>query len=144
MSLTERLQTYEYPVKTAVSTELHDLNDPDATSPARIGKQQVTKSLCAWIRKVRQSFIFDVVLISQANDHCRSGGTAGLIYEFLYIWVGTLSVSGVMEELAPMLSTAGEQYYWVYLLAPSESKNFMSHVTGKFPSLKSNRNSAKE
>ncbi|KAF7872052.1 uncharacterized protein EAF02_009157 [Botrytis sinoallii] len=43
MSLTDRLQTYEYSIKTAVSAELHDLNDPDATYLARIGKQQVTK-----------------------------------------------------------------------------------------------------
>lgn len=60
-----------------------------------------------------------------------SGGPAGLIYGFLFTWIGTLSVTAVMGELASMMPTAGGQYHWIGVLAPDNSKRFLSYVAGE-------------
>jgi choline transport protein len=63
-----------------------------------------------------------------------SGGPARLIYGVLFIWLGTLSVFTVMGELVSMIPSAGGQYHWVFLLAPSNCRKILSYITGKFRS----------
>ena len=60
-----------------------------------------------------------------------SGGPAGLVYGFLLVWLGNLSVFITMGELVSMIPTAGGQYHWVSILAPRQSKKFLSYVTGR-------------
>lgn len=59
-----------------------------------------------------------------------SGGPAGLIYGFLLVLLGNISVFIVIGELSSAIPTAGGQYHWVSLLAPRSSKRFFSYVTG--------------
>ncbi|CAK47173.1 uncharacterized protein An18g00960 [Aspergillus niger] len=58
------------------------------------------------------------------------GGPAGLVYGFLGVWAGIISVFISMGELASMMPSAGGQYHWVSILAPRSARKFLSHVTG--------------
>ncbi|QUC21752.1 uncharacterized protein UV8b_05995 [Ustilaginoidea virens] len=49
-----------------------------------------------------------------------SGGPGGLLYQYIFVWIGTLCT-------AP---TAGGQYHWVSMLAPKPCRNFLSYITG--------------
>ena len=59
-----------------------------------------------------------------------NGGPAGLVYGFLVIWIGNLSVFSTLSELVSMAPTSGGQYHWVSMLAPRSSAKFLSYVTG--------------
>lgn len=59
-----------------------------------------------------------------------NGGAAGIIYTFIAIWIGNLSVFAALCELASMAPTAAGQYHWVYMLAPESSRRLLSFVTG--------------
>lgn len=73
-----------------------------------------------------------LALFSQGLDN---GGPAGLIYGFIIAWLSTLSVYTVISELASMAPIAGGQYYWVYMLAPTEYKKISSYVVGWLTSM---------
>lgn len=59
-----------------------------------------------------------------------NGGTAGLVWQFILVWGGTLSTFVTIGELASMAPTAGGQYHWVSMLAPRWNRNFLSYITG--------------
>ncbi|MCJ1393349.1 hypothetical protein MMC18_006222 [Xylographa bjoerkii] len=58
------------------------------------------------------------------------GGSAGLIYGFILVWIGSLAVFSPLSELVSMAPTAGGQYHWVSMLAPPTSQKFFSYITG--------------
>lgn len=60
----------------------------------------------------------------------QNGGPAGVVYGFILVWVGTLSVFSVLSELVSMAPTAAGQYHWVSMLAPGSCRKFLSYVTG--------------
>lgn len=59
-----------------------------------------------------------------------NGGPAGIIYGFILIWIGNLSVFSTLSELISMAPTSGGQYHWVSMLAPRSSAKFLSYITG--------------
>lgn len=59
-----------------------------------------------------------------------NGGPGGLIYGFIFVWIGNLSVFSTLCELVSMAPTAGGQYHWVAMLAPRWCSKFLSYVTG--------------
>lgn len=61
-----------------------------------------------------------------------NGGPAGLIYGYLFIWVGTLSVFITLSELTSMAPISSGQYHWVSMLAPYKWHKFLSYITGWF------------
>ncbi|KAI9041300.1 amino acid transporter [Aspergillus affinis] len=85
-------------------------SNKDAIELARIGKKEVLKTP-------------DV-------DFTLSGGPAGLVYGYIGVWIGFVSIFVAMGELASMFPSAGGQYHWAFLLAPRSSRRFLSHVTG--------------
>ncbi|KAK8128859.1 hypothetical protein PG984_009967 [Apiospora sp. TS-2023a] len=60
----------------------------------------------------------------------QNGGPSGLVYGYLIVWAGTLSVSAVLSELVSMAPTSGGQYHWVSMLAPPSSRKFFGYITG--------------
>ncbi|KAF1960761.1 amino acid transporter [Byssothecium circinans] len=138
MEKTIDLQTFEdefrQRAKSSVS-EAKGVNDfdRDRYELARAGKEQVLKRrfglvsmtglscglMCTW------ESILVVFSIGFGN-----GGPAGLIYGFLLVWLGNISVFMVIGELSSAIPTAGGQYHWVSLLAPRSSKRFFSYITG--------------
>ncbi|KAF2704304.1 amino acid transporter [Pleomassaria siparia CBS 279.74] len=107
--------------------------DRDRYELARAGKQQVLKRrfglvsmtglscglMCTWESLL---VVFGVGF--------QNGGPAGLIYGFLLIWLGNISVFIVIGELSSAIPTAGGQYHWVSVLAPRSSRKFFSYITG--------------
>ncbi|KAL8787245.1 MAG: hypothetical protein Q9195_007855 [Heterodermia aff. obscurata] len=58
------------------------------------------------------------------------GGSAGLIYGYLFVWAGTIAVFTTMAELASIAPTSGGQYHWVFMMAPPSTRKFMSYIVG--------------
>lgn len=69
-----------------------------------------------------------VVLL--ATGGLTNGGTAGLIYGYIIIWLGNISVFTCLSELASMAPTSGGQYHWVAMLAPRRFAKFLSYLAG--------------
>ena len=59
-----------------------------------------------------------------------NGGSAGLVYGYIFVWVGTISVFTTMAEMASIAPTAGGQYHWVSMMAPARCRNFLGYITG--------------
>ncbi|KAJ3487379.1 hypothetical protein NLG97_g6426 [Lecanicillium saksenae] len=68
-----------------------------------------------------------LVLFSQGLVN---GGSGGLIYTFIVIWIGNLSMFSALSEVVSIAPTSGGQYHWVYMLAPKSSRKLLSFVTG--------------
>ncbi|KAJ6060988.1 hypothetical protein N7444_001684 [Penicillium canescens] len=61
-----------------------------------------------------------------------NGGPGGAVYAFIFAWVGTICIFVVLAELASMAPTAGGQYHWAAMLAPTRFEKFLSYITGWF------------
>ncbi|KAH6886871.1 amino acid/polyamine transporter I [Thelonectria olida] len=100
---------------------------------ARLGKKQVLKrnfgfmSILGFSCTILITWEAVTVLFAQGLNN---GGTAGVIYGFLVVWVGNLSVFSAMCELVSMAPTSGGQYHWVAMMAPRSCSKFLSYLTG--------------
>lgn len=59
-----------------------------------------------------------------------NGGTAGLIYTFIGVWIGFTLVSASMAELASSCPTSGGQYHWVSEYASPRYQKQASYFIG--------------
>lgn len=59
-----------------------------------------------------------------------NGGSGGLVYQFIYIWLGVMLTFVVVSELVSMAPVSGGQYHWVSMLAPTRIHSFLSYITG--------------
>ncbi|KAI2775842.1 amino acid transporter [Daldinia loculata] len=107
--------------------------DRDNQILARLGKVPVLKrnfalmSILGFSCTVMNTWEGELVLFLQAYEN---GGSAGSIYGFIIVWIGTLCVFATMGELASMAPTSGGQYHWVYMLAPNNWRKFTSYFIG--------------
>ncbi|KAH9890136.1 amino acid transporter [Xylariomycetidae sp. FL2044] len=105
----------------------------DDKALTRLGKVPVLKrnfafmSMLGFSCTVMNTWEGEVLLFLQSFNN---GGSAGSIYGFIIVWVGTLCVFATMGELASMAPTSGGQYHWVYMLAPKRSRKFLSYFIG--------------
>lgn len=60
-----------------------------------------------------------------------NGGPAGVVWGFLFNWVGALSTFATIAELASIAPVAAGQYYWVAMMAPKSCGTFLTYMTGK-------------
>ena len=63
-------------------------------------------------------------------DGFENGGPAGLVYGYIFCWLGNFAVVASMAELSSMIPLSGGQYHWVAHLAPPSSMKFLSYITG--------------
>ncbi|KAJ3455613.1 hypothetical protein MRS44_017095 [Fusarium solani] len=105
----------------------------DSDQLARLGKKQVLKrnfgfmSILGFSCTILITWEAVAVLFAQGLNN---GGTAGVIYSFLIVWVGNFSVFSTMCELVSMAPTSGGQYHWVAMMAPRSCAKFLSYLTG--------------
>lgn len=59
-----------------------------------------------------------------------NGGSAGVIYGYIIVWLGNISVFTTLSELVSMAPTSGGQYHWAAMLAPRSCAKFISYITG--------------
>ncbi|KAI1416836.1 amino acid transporter [Hypoxylon sp. FL1857] len=99
----------------------------------RLGKVPVLKrnfafmSMLGFSCTVMNTWEGELMLFLQSFEN---GGFAGSIYGYIIVWIGTLCVFATMGELASMAPTSGGQYHWVYMLAPANSRKFLSYLIG--------------
>ena len=60
----------------------------------------------------------------------QNGGPAGVIYGYLVVWFGTVSVFTVLSELVSIAPTSGGQYHWVAMLSPPRLSRLLSYISG--------------
>ncbi|PYH79071.1 amino acid transporter [Aspergillus uvarum CBS 121591] len=101
------------------------LTSRDALELAQVGKREVLKRRFGLASTV--GFACSLMLTWEAF---LIGGPAGLVYGYIAVWIGFLSIFTALGELASMIPSAGGQYHWASILAPESSKRFISHVTG--------------
>ncbi|KAI1114884.1 amino acid/polyamine transporter I [Nemania sp. NC0429] len=114
-------------------SETHRSSSRDDAALARLGKKSVLKRSfgfwtilgfsCTVLITWEGSLI--VFLVGLQN-----GGPSGIIYGFIVVWIGTLSVFATLSEMASMAPTSGGQYHWVSMLAPPTYRKFLSYITG--------------
>ncbi|KAK5461301.1 hypothetical protein LTS15_003364 [Exophiala xenobiotica] len=59
-----------------------------------------------------------------------SGGTVGIIYGLLILFVASLSIGVTLSELGSAYPNSGGQYYWTSQLAPPRARRLLAYVTG--------------
>ncbi|KAI1064959.1 hypothetical protein LB507_001241 [Fusarium sp. FIESC RH6] len=59
-----------------------------------------------------------------------NGGSAGIIYGFIFVWIGVLSSFATLCELVSIAPMAAGQYHWVAMLAPPRYSKYLSYITG--------------
>lgn len=59
-----------------------------------------------------------------------NGGTAGLIWGYLFCWFGYCLVFASIAEMASISPTSGGQYHWVSEFAPKNCQRFLSWLVG--------------
>ncbi|KAJ6028294.1 amino acid transporter [Penicillium herquei] len=105
----------------------------DAADLARVGKKDVLKrrfGLTSIIGFTCSLMLTWEAIMMNLGVGLENGGPAGLVYGYIGVWIGFISVSIVMGELASMMPTAGGQYHWTSILAPPSAKRFVSYITG--------------
>ncbi|PLB52816.1 amino acid transporter [Aspergillus steynii IBT 23096] len=108
-------------------------SNKDAIELARIGKREALKrrfGLTSTVGFACSIMLTWEAMIMNIQLGLMNGGPAGLVYGYIAVWIGFVSIFLAMGELASMFPSAGGQYHWAFLLAPKSSQRFLSHVTG--------------
>lgn len=105
----------------------------DAHDMKRMGhKQELVRYFSLW----KSTAFTCVALLSweftifTINQGLTGGGRAGLIWSYMWCFVGYLPVFLCMAEMASMAPISGSQYHWVSELAPEEWQKPLSYITG--------------
>lgn len=105
----------------------------DAQVLARLGKKSVLERRFGFLSML--GFTCTILITWEGSlilftTGLTNGGSAGLVYGYLLVWIGTIAVFATMAELASMAPTAGGQYHWVWMLAPQRCRKFLSYIMG--------------
>ena len=118
------------------AVELGDLQarrNNDDKDMARLGKTPVLKRNFGFMSILGFSctvlITWEGFLIVFAQGFV-NGGPAGVIYGYIFVWIGTLAVFLTLAEATSMAPTSGGQYHWVSMLAPPKYQKFLSYITG--------------
>lgn len=133
----------EYPLKRipsvveASSQNLESLNEysysRDEVELARYGKKQQLRrnfGLLSIIGLTCTLMITWEGTLTVFQSGLNNGGPSGLLYGFLFTWLGSIFQILVMGEMASMIPLAGGQYNWVAILSPPSCSKFLSYLTG--------------
>ncbi|KAL5372287.1 hypothetical protein DPSP01_013619 [Paraphaeosphaeria sporulosa] len=114
-----------------VEVPLH--HDRDNAELTRLGKKPVLKRNFGFVSMLAFSctvmVTWEGVLLSFAISFT-DGGFSGSVYEYIFVWIGTLAAFSSMGELASMAPTAGGQYHWTSMLAPKFCRKIFSYFIG--------------
>ncbi|KAJ5592033.1 uncharacterized protein N7459_002402 [Penicillium hispanicum] len=106
----------------------HDQNDMH-----RMGKVQEFKRnfrpLAALSFSAVLQATWEFILISNSQG-LQNGGLAGLLWSFVWTFIGFGFIIVSLAEMASMAPTSGGQYHWVSEFAPARYQRFLSYSTG--------------
>ena len=107
--------------------------DQDKTDMKRMGKKQEL------IRNFRllSSIAFTTcnmgtweILLTANTQGLVAGGSAGLFWSLVWVYVGQAFVILSLAEMASIAPTAGGQYHWVSEFAPRQYQKILSYTSG--------------
>ncbi|KAL5115358.1 hypothetical protein ACEQ8H_006734 [Pleosporales sp. CAS-2024a] len=75
------------------------------------------------------------VLLTATSQGLLDGGPAGLIWSFVWTWLGFSTVMLSLAEMASMAPTAGGQYHWVSEFSPPSLQQPLSFFVGYMSTL---------
>lgn len=112
---------------------VHSPVSGDDAALARLGKKPVLKRNFGFMTIL--GFSCTVLITWEGSlvtflQGLQNGGPSGIIYGFIVVWVGTLSVFATLSELVSMAPNSGGQYHWVSMLAQLGARNFLGYLTG--------------
>ncbi|KAM0668479.1 hypothetical protein ACQRIU_002041 [Beauveria bassiana] len=117
-------------------THLDDISQreyEDRAQLMRLGKKPALKRNFSFLTILGFScavlVTWEGVLMSFAPG-LANGGPGGLVYGFLFVWAGNITVFSTLCELVSMAPTSGGQYHWVFMMAPRSCAKFLSYITG--------------
>ncbi|RSL51388.1 hypothetical protein CEP51_015219 [Fusarium floridanum] len=105
----------------------------DRTQLARLGKRPVLKRNFRFLTILGFSCAILVTwegTLMNFAPGLSNGGAGGMIYGFIFVWIGNISVFSTLCELVSIAPTSGGQYHWVAMLAPRWCSKFLSYITG--------------
>ncbi|KAL8635957.1 MAG: hypothetical protein Q9228_006601, partial [Teloschistes exilis] len=108
-------------------------DERDREDLARLGKKQVLKRNFGFLSMLGFSCTMLITwegLLILFVQGLTNGGPAGLIYGFIFAWIGTLAVFLTLAEMASMAPTSSGQYHWAAMLAPPSCRKILSYLTG--------------
>ncbi|EED18761.1 GABA permease, putative [Talaromyces stipitatus ATCC 10500] len=97
----------------------------DEAGLARLGKRSVLKRNFGFMAVLGFS---TTILITW--EGLFTGGPAGTVYGYIFVWAGTAAIFAMLSEMVSMAPTSGGQYHWCSMLASSRTMKFSSYVTG--------------
>ncbi|KAH7110959.1 hypothetical protein EDB81DRAFT_831331, partial [Dactylonectria macrodidyma] len=115
------------------AAEEFDRDDLDREQLAKLGKKSVLKRNFRFLTILGFSCAILVTwegTLMNFAPGLANGGPAGLVYGFIFVWIGNLSVFSTLCELVSIAPTSGGQYHWVAMLAPRWCSKFLSYITG--------------
>ncbi|KAF4463709.1 amino acid polyamine transporter I [Fusarium albosuccineum] len=107
--------------------------DSDRDQLARLGKKSVLKRNFSFLTILGFSCAILVTwegTLMNFAPGLANGGPGGLVYGFIFVWIGNISVFSTLCELVSIAPTSGGQYHWVAMLAPRSCSKFLSYITG--------------
>ncbi|KAM5343930.1 hypothetical protein ACJ41O_012467 [Fusarium nematophilum] len=114
-------------------SEDFDREDLDREQLARLGKKSVLKRNFQFLTILGFNcailITWEGTLMNFAPG-LANGGPGGLVYGFIFVWIGNLSVFSTLCELISIAPTSGGQYHWVAMLAPRWCSKYLSYITG--------------
>ncbi|KAI0430577.1 amino acid/polyamine transporter I [Xylaria sp. FL1042] len=119
--------------KRVLEAVVSDPSSSDDAALARLGKKPVLKRNFGFLTIL--GFSCTVLITWEGSlsvflSGLQNGGPSGLIYGFIVVWGGTLSLFLTLSELVSMAPTSGGQYHWVSMLAPASCRKFLGYLTG--------------
>lgn len=116
-----------------VSAEDVDPDQYDNDQLARLGKKSVLKRNFSFLTILGFSCAILVTwegCLMNFAPGLANGGPGGIIYGFIFVWIGNISVFSTLSELLSIAPTSGGQYHWVAMLAPRWCSKYLSYITG--------------
>lgn len=113
--------------------DVHKSTNQDVDDMHRMGKQQILVrrfrqiTIAAFIGTTTCAWEYALFLISPGLI---DGGTAGLLYNVLWSFIGFGTIYLSLAEMASMAPIAGSLYHWVSEFAPEDVQGILSYITG--------------
>lgn len=119
-------------VEETVSSQAGASSRDDATL-RRLGKKPVLPRSLNFLSAL--GFSCTVLITWEASlfvfvSGLQNGGPSGIVYGYLVVWAGMLSLMTTLSEMVSMAPTSGGQYHWVCMLAPPRYQKFLGYITG--------------
>ncbi|KAF2251585.1 amino acid transporter [Trematosphaeria pertusa] len=104
----------------------------DTAYLARLGKQSRLPRTFGFMSLLGFSSLslisWEGILVTSVGA-LRNGGSVGVVWGFLFNWLGMLCIFGTLAELASMAPTSAGQYHWVAMMAPKRCRPFLTYLT---------------